>query len=207
MARDPNAGEVVRVNPIVEKLAATLFVHVNTASSAVMNVTSDYSRISAVLHFNTADAIRMDVAFVEITLRLHIFLPLSTLRHAYHAIFEAENAHISAVVYMTAFERRCCLILHPNAGQIITRDLALFVASFKGNVYLKITFITPTSCLFSDINAHILTVDHFAMLYRRISAGAFHAQCRADCKWDVFGIGKGIQSAYQRCCYGLCSDR
>ncbi len=64
----PYAGKVVCVDTIVDELATTLLVHVHAARLTVMNITPYDGRIRTILHLDTRDTIRMNIALVEIAL-------------------------------------------------------------------------------------------------------------------------------------------
>lgn len=53
MRRYPNTGESVGENFILQKLSPSIFVNVNATRLAVMYFATNYSRISALFHFNT----------------------------------------------------------------------------------------------------------------------------------------------------------
>lgn len=58
---DPNAGEIIRMYAIINKLPETIFVNVNTASLTVMDFALDYGRIGTGFYFETGDTIVVNV--------------------------------------------------------------------------------------------------------------------------------------------------
>ena len=66
--RDPDAGEVIRVNPVFDELASPALVHVDAACLAVVDVTLHHRRVGARLHLEASDAIVVDVIAFEVAL-------------------------------------------------------------------------------------------------------------------------------------------
>lgn len=57
----------------------TFFVYINSTSLSMMNITTNNSWIRLVFHFNTRDAITVNVAFLEITLnQLYMYIRQTT---------------------------------------------------------------------------------------------------------------------------------
>lgn len=79
----------------------------------MMNLTADNCRICVVLHFNARDAVRMNVAFFEVS----------------HAILESEYSNIFSMMDVAPSKEWIRLILHPNTGQGIPSDLAILELS------------------------------------------------------------------------------
>jgi hypothetical protein len=65
----PDAREVVRVDLVVYKLTQTVLVNVNTSSLTVVDFALDHGRVGAGFHFETGDAVVVDVVGFEVTLQ------------------------------------------------------------------------------------------------------------------------------------------
>lgn len=66
---DPYAGEIVRVDLVVDELAETVFVHVDSAGLSVMDLTVHDGGIRARFHFETGDSVVVDVVRLKVTLK------------------------------------------------------------------------------------------------------------------------------------------
>ncbi len=79
---DPHAGEIIRMDAVLEKLTEAIFMNVYATSLTVMNFAFRHCRICASFHFETGDTIIMDVVQVKITLantkNRQIILPINT---------------------------------------------------------------------------------------------------------------------------------
>lgn len=68
VGRDPDAGKIITMDPIVDELTETVFVDVNAARLAVMNFALYDRRVRASFHFETGDPIVVDIVCFEKTL-------------------------------------------------------------------------------------------------------------------------------------------
>lgn len=63
---EPCHGEITTNNKRKNK-RLTFFVYIDAPCQSMMNLTADNCRICVVLHFNARDAVRMNVAFFEVS--------------------------------------------------------------------------------------------------------------------------------------------
>lgn len=68
----PHASKVIRVNFVVDKLTQAVFMHVNTASLAVMNFALNDSRVGTCFNFKAGNAVVMNVVSFKISLEQSI---------------------------------------------------------------------------------------------------------------------------------------
>lgn len=68
--RYPHAGEIIRVDFVVDELTQSVLVHVDAASLAVMDLAVDDGGIGACLHLETGYPIIVNIVRFEITLKL-----------------------------------------------------------------------------------------------------------------------------------------
>lgn len=68
MSCDPDPGVLVRVDFVLNKLPHAVFMHVNTASLAVVYLAVHHSRIGVGLHLKAGNTVVVNVVRVEITL-------------------------------------------------------------------------------------------------------------------------------------------
>lgn len=68
VGRDPDAGEIITMDPIVDELAETVFVDVNAARLAVMDFALYDRRVRAGFYLETGDPIVVDIVGFEKTL-------------------------------------------------------------------------------------------------------------------------------------------
>lgn len=66
--RDPHAGEIVRVDLVVDELAETVLVHVDAASLSVVDLAVYDGWVRARLHFEAGDSVVVDVVRLKVTL-------------------------------------------------------------------------------------------------------------------------------------------
>lgn len=65
---DPHAGKIVRVDLVVDELAETVFVHVDAACLAVVDLAVHDGGIRARFHFEAGNSVVVDVVRLKITL-------------------------------------------------------------------------------------------------------------------------------------------
>lgn len=68
IGRDPDTGEIIRMYTIVDKLSQAIFVHVYSASLAVMNFATYDGWIRSCFHFESGNSIIMNIVMFEIPL-------------------------------------------------------------------------------------------------------------------------------------------
>lgn len=69
IGRDPNPCKVICIDLVFDELAATLFVHVDAASLAVVDLAPDHSGVGVRLDLKASYPVPMDVAALKIPLR------------------------------------------------------------------------------------------------------------------------------------------
>lgn len=69
---NPNTREIITVYFVVDKLAQTVFVHVDAASLAVMNFTMYDGGISAGLDFETGNSVIVNVIAFKVSLEFFL---------------------------------------------------------------------------------------------------------------------------------------
>lgn len=65
---NPNAGEIVRMDLVVDELAETVLVHVDTASLSVMDLAVYDGGVRARFHFEAGNSVVVDVVSFKVTL-------------------------------------------------------------------------------------------------------------------------------------------
>lgn len=71
---DPHAGEIVRVDLVVDELAETVFVHVDAARLSVVDLAVYDGWIRSCLHLEARNTVVVDVIRFKITLKLKIYM-------------------------------------------------------------------------------------------------------------------------------------
>lgn len=66
---DPHAGEIVRVDLVVDELAETVLVHVDSARLAVVDLAVHDGWIRACFHLEAGNTVIVDVVRFKITLK------------------------------------------------------------------------------------------------------------------------------------------
>lgn len=69
----PHASEIVRVDLVVNELAKTVLVHVDTAGLTMVDFAVNDCGVGARLHLKTGYSVVMDVVRFEITLKITMF--------------------------------------------------------------------------------------------------------------------------------------
>lgn len=146
---DPYAGEVVGVDLVVDELTQTVLVDVNAARLAVMYLAMHDRRISAGLHLESRYPVVVYVVGFEVA----------------EAVVKCEYAYVAAMVDVIPPHYRVRVVLHPDAGQRVPRDLVVFVRALS---------------VISHVQAHVLAVRYVAVLHHRVSPHARNAYRRAD---------------------------
>lgn len=67
--RDPNPCKVICIDLVLDELAATLLVHVDAASLAMVDLATDHSGVGVRLDLKASYPVPMDVAALKISLR------------------------------------------------------------------------------------------------------------------------------------------
>ena len=65
----PDAGKVVVVDSVLEKLSAAVLMNVDATSQSIVDVALHHGRICSGLHLKTSDTVVVDVVAVEVALR------------------------------------------------------------------------------------------------------------------------------------------
>jgi len=66
---DPDAGEVVVVDPVLEELPSAVLVNIHATGQAIVYIALYHCRIGSCLHLKTGDPVVVDVVAVKVTLQ------------------------------------------------------------------------------------------------------------------------------------------
>lgn len=125
---NPNTSKIVTMNSIINKLAKTIFMNIDSTCLTVMNLALHNRWIGSSFDFKTSNAVIVNIIGFKKSLNIkqklkkNCKLRISKIESCifkianYQSIIKCKYAHISSMVYMVATHHWICMVFNPNTS-------------------------------------------------------------------------------------------